>query len=759
MNVIPPLTKQPDFPRNILGHAMTTFYAGRSEAHIRKVAIPISYLDFTSMYPTVDINMRLWDCITAERIEVREATAEIQDLLDSVTIDDLFQPEKYLELRGIALIERDDDILPGRLSFGTESNTIATAYITSDIPRWYAVPDLVNDKILTGVPAKVLKAYVFYPGDEKQENLESVKLRGTIKVNPSAEDFFRIAMEQRQAIKNLIEHDETHDDRCPDDSCEWCRLESALKVTANSGSYGVFAEFNQEPNNQATHHGDTVPPKVRVYGTDDEPIVTNIDRVDMPGAFAFPPVATLITAAARLQLGMLERLVTDAGGTWAFCDTDSMAIVATEHGGDIETKSGVIHALSFAEVDAIQARFDSLNPYDPRIAPGIHTLKRDHAKDQRQLYAYAISAKRYGLFHFRADGTVEIVPKDGRKEHGLGAYLSPYNPNSEDVQRGNRRHATEIWEYIISRSIGRSVPEPSFFDLPVMCRVPISTWNSYAQFDCFNGRCEHPEHPAKPMSEQIKPFNFFMAPVVSKRGLQSIKSYSGNGKSLRLVAPYERDKDKWLDLEYMDTNNSGKTYRITTDRLTGSAIGISDAPIKVVTWREFVEDFDAHPEVKYCDADGKTCSADTIGVLYRHHLTIGRIEYIGKESNRLEDDDEPLPDLTPYQVPIYGSLRDDVRELAIPVLERLLPGFSNRELARQFECDESAIRHYFARDNLTVGVSRKEVRELKDAIIRLAVKIAVKDIEKDSDFDPTWAIKSNHIKMRWEILTAWREKQ
>ena len=36
-----------------------------------------------------------------------------------------------------------------------------------------------------------------------------------------------------------------------------------------------------------------------------------------------------ITAAARLMLALLEREVTKVGGSYAFCDTDSLAIVAT----------------------------------------------------------------------------------------------------------------------------------------------------------------------------------------------------------------------------------------------------------------------------------------------------------------------------------------------------------------------------------------------------------------------------------------------
>ena len=78
------------------------------------------------------------------------------------------------------------------------------------------------------------------------------------------------------------------------------------------------------------------------------------------------------------MLAMLERCVTDLGGTWAFCDTDSMAIVATEDGrpdpvpgwsraaGD---GTEAVRALTYEQVESIRERFDALNPYDPDAVP------------------------------------------------------------------------------------------------------------------------------------------------------------------------------------------------------------------------------------------------------------------------------------------------------------------------------------------------------------------------------------------------------
>ena len=40
------------------------------------------------------------------------------------------------------------------------------------------------------------------------------------------------------------------------------------------------------------------------------------------------------------MLALLERCVADRGGTYAMCDTDSMAIVATKDGGPVPCPGG-----------------------------------------------------------------------------------------------------------------------------------------------------------------------------------------------------------------------------------------------------------------------------------------------------------------------------------------------------------------------------------------------------------------------------------
>src|SRR5437879_6401444 len=113
--------------------------------------------------------------------------------------------------------------------------------------------------------------------------------------------------------------------------------------------------------------------KVWCYGIDRDPFQCSVIHPEQPGEFCFPPLASLITGAARLMLALLEHCVHELGGTYAMEDTDSMAIVATEHGGMVPCaggKHGVVKALSWKQIKEISNQFDDLNPYDRDAVPG-----------------------------------------------------------------------------------------------------------------------------------------------------------------------------------------------------------------------------------------------------------------------------------------------------------------------------------------------------------------------------------------------------
>ena len=96
----------------------------------------------------------------------------------------------------------------------------------------------------------------------------------------------------------------------------------ALKILASATSYGIFTEVNVEELDSKE--------AMRCYGADGQSFVTLTAKLERPGTYFHPLLATLITGAARLMLAITERLALDAGLDWAFCDTDSMALAQPE---------------------------------------------------------------------------------------------------------------------------------------------------------------------------------------------------------------------------------------------------------------------------------------------------------------------------------------------------------------------------------------------------------------------------------------------
>src|SRR5207249_2483420 len=89
MGIRPRLTHQPQFSKKIMGYAMTAYFGGRSECHIRRQIVAVTLLDVLSMYPTVCVLMGLWSFVIADRVEVVEDTERVRTFLQCATGEDL----------------------------------------------------------------------------------------------------------------------------------------------------------------------------------------------------------------------------------------------------------------------------------------------------------------------------------------------------------------------------------------------------------------------------------------------------------------------------------------------------------------------------------------------------------------------------------------------------------------------------------------------------------------------------------------------
>lgn len=374
---IPPiLQRQQGFPREVLGYAMEAYYGGRAECRIRKAAVPVVYLDFLSMYPTVNALMGLWRFHIAERIELQEVTDHVRELLDRTSADDWFDQVVWCELPTLVQLQPEGDILPVRARYeeGRQSWQIGVNPLWGDA-RWYTLADAVTSKLLTGRAPRILRAIAFRP-EGVLDGLRPLRLRGEILINPLTDDPFRRVIEERVRLD--------HREDVRESERKWLRL--FLKVFANGTAYGILAEMNRQ---------DGVESWVQVYAGDGS-FPTKVPAPERPGGLSFPPISAFIAGGARLMLALLEHEVTRRGGTYAICDTDSMAIVASED-GDL---GAPIPQLSWEDVEQVRHRFDTLNPYDPSLVDSILKLEKENFDEglRRQLWCYAISAKRYALF-------------------------------------------------------------------------------------------------------------------------------------------------------------------------------------------------------------------------------------------------------------------------------------------------------------------------------------------------------------------------
>lgn len=614
---IPPILKRQDFPLRYLGYAQTAFYGGRASAHVRKVPVPVVYCDFLSMYPTVNSLMSLWEFVIAKRIRVvRNCRKQIQALLQSLDLDRMFDPSIWPDLTAFVRVIPDGDILPVRAQYSDESNDFQVAvshlYAQSNNPNdgiWYALPDVVASVLLTGSIPKIVDAFRIVP-EGVLDGLTAVNLLGNVPIDPRSGDFFRRIIEQRKILasqKSLTPEDRE-------------RYNLALKVLANATSYGIFAEMNQRESDKAVD--------VTCYGIDSSPYTCRVAHPEDAGEYCFPPLASLITSGARLMLAMLERCVTDLGGTYAMEDTDSMAIVATESGGTLPQSAkgprypSEIRALSWAEVREIARRFEALNPYDKRIVPcSILKIEDDNfaGAKQRQLWCYAIAAKRYALFvkNVKGDPVLlqrEVNNKEERwSEHGLGHLLNPTDSQNED-----RDWIAQAWLAMIRRAMRLPTKRFAFEKRPAISRITLSSPALMNRFADYNA--------GKPYAKQLKPFNFLLSAQIATLG----HPVGVDPQRFHLITPYEPDATKWLGLKWMD-QYSGKRYSLSTDGMQ------SRSAARVKTYGDLLREYEFHPESKCADGTGKRCAKQSAGLLRRRHIRIDGLRFIGKESNRLEE--------------------------------------------------------------------------------------------------------------------------
>lgn len=441
---------QPDFPPETLGHIMTAYYGGRTECKIRKTPTRVTGLDFTSMYPSVTMLMGLWSFIIAQSLEAKDATEETRALVSRINLSSLLDRDLWKDMIVLVKVQPDGDIFPVRADYHGDGRmfNVGINCLSSETPLWYALPDVIASKILTGKAPKILEAIRFVPKGI-QDKLIPSQILG-IALDPAKDNLIQVLVEERQKtkqqLKTIPETDPSHH--------QLTRRAEAIKILVNAMSYGIFIELNKESDKSTFD----------VYGlarfTPDE------SYFEDPGHYFHPLLGVVITAGSRLFLAMAEAKTIELGAHHAYMDTDSIFVPPE-------------HAQTIADF------FQPLNPYSVDIA----LLKQDKV----DLLFYGVSSKRYVLYQHEAD-KITIVDF---KLHGLGHLTNPFPSRKNHWQE-------EIWHDLLMLHYGQIAPmdiEQKYGNLYALSRLTINTYHVFNRFKCLN--------EGKDWGNQVKPFNFY----------------------------------------------------------------------------------------------------------------------------------------------------------------------------------------------------------------------------------------------------------
>jgi transcriptional regulator with XRE-family HTH domain len=526
--------------------------------------------------------MGLWQFVTAQGMDHKDSTAQTRQFLEKVTISDLQNPKTWELLSTIVKIVPNADIFPVRAKYGDEAQyTIGLNYLSSEVPLWFTLADCISSKLLTGKTPDILKALSFTP-QNMQDGLKSVNIAGNSDygVNPCEGDFFKRVIDLRTGIKKQLKAAPSSDKHIYE------RQQLALKILANSTSYGIFVELNVEEEKTLQ--------SMQCYGAHDNAMSIQKKKFEAAGTFFHPLLATLITSGARLMLSITEKMACDAGLNWAFCDTDSKALAKPESMPEDEF---------YKRAKKVQEWFTPLNPYtekEPLLKIEDYNYPKSGGTVLQSLYCYAISSKRYALFNQDSQGNITLRKVSA---HGLGHLIAPYQSNDISNLEEVLPWQQDFWLQIIKAELEGHPNQPDFetlhnFNRPAISRYGATTPTLTKWFEAHN--------QDKPYSKKVRPFNFLLAMQAGKKSLPS--------SQIRPVSPFNKDHKRALAQCF--------------DRMTGNSI----KPSQLKTYIESLSQYHLHPETKFLNGD-----YTDKGMTQRRHIRVKAIQHIGKEANKWEE--------------------------------------------------------------------------------------------------------------------------
>jgi hypothetical protein len=654
-----------------IGAAMCAAYGGWSGVGIRSVPdsppLPVRVIDVASEYPVCAHRLGIWKLLTAERLTLQPVEpAKIKRWISRQRPGTFrLSPELCVFCR----LRPDGDVLPHRIRPGATWLT-NVAPLWYDDALWWPLPDLVRSYLETGVIPPI-EACLTLSGSGRLADLRPIELPGLGRFDPRVEgaDLFLFLAEGRQRL----ERGETNlDDE------ERNRLAALYKLWDNSLCSGIFLEVHpHEPTKQ--------PQKGTVLGPDGS-YETEAHGFEETGRWFFPPFYSLVTSAGRLLLYLAMHEVRAAGGTVAYFDTDSLAILATPEGGLVPVMGGRLtddqgreceHALSYAAVDEIRWSLERHSPYRRDTSDMTHSRRPSAAVREPmlfrlepenfaadQLYFLAIASKRKTPYVITEAGAEPVSPS----EFGLGHLLDPSG-------RGDTRWINDGWQ---SAALGG--PEPDWLETPVLAHVTLTRYADIARLD--TGTTASP-----------RPFDTLVVAQADR-----IYGATSDGGIPRPVALYRADftveQAAWRDF----ATGLPLPHAASPPRDADEPALSRERPLYLRRMRQLFATHVRAPERKALDGNGQPCKGRTEGLLEAAPTVAYRAIPIGRETNYSETAGVlNEPEFTSFP----GRGREDVAERALAVLRRAAHTARQSELASALGLSSSGLRRF-----LTSGRAR-----------------------------------------------------
>jgi hypothetical protein len=602
MGTKPLLACVPRFSRRRLAEIISAYFGGRAEVHVRREICEVRYCDFKSMYPSVNSLMGLSDFVVADGMTAVVSTRETRAYLQRVEPEDLQRPAAWKGLHTLVLVQPHTDGFPARCEYDEKSCTIGLNHLTSQEPLWFTLADCISAKFLTGRCLRVVRAITYRPGP-MQKGLVPAKILGRddFAIDPRRDDLFARLVDLRDDAKARRDSDE-----------------KALKTIANATAYGIFIEVHRDDAPKAE--------ELFVFRPDGERLKVDTTAIEHPGRCYHPLLAVLITGAARLMLACAQKRALDLRLDWAFCDTDSLALVRP---------AGMSRSEFHRRAGLVVDWFVPLNPYKTRgsILKLEEINQAINSKRPEPLFCFAISAKRHVLFNVQADGTPVLRKVSA---HGLGHLYAPYaesdapsdipKPKVPLADLGVERWQYDLWYKIVEAASAGRPDEVSLDWHPTLQRPAATRYAATSpQLLKWMDRWNCDKHYAG----RVGPFGFLMS-FMQRTGVfapahETLVEGARRGRPPKLpriapVAPFDKRVTRAVARAF--------------DRLTGRPVRAEE----LMTYAEALCQYHVSPEPKF-ENGGHLDRGRT----ERRHVIATGFVWIGKEANQVGESGESDP--------------------------------------------------------------------------------------------------------------------